>query len=250
MLTEREDGIASIKQRRHDLRSDGVSTLVSPSEHGRPKGTLEDSVFYCQGKDNGVNILKSINEGTFVFPKTRDTVTKGVLEPKRDKLLQGLPKDIYTLINHHTTVKDIWDNVQMILEGRQQRGQGNNPRGANAAGNGGVQNRGATANTSQANLIKCYNCNRFGHIARNYTQPKRPQNSDYFKDKMLLMQVQENGVVLDDEQLLFLADGYGQAYDDEVNEELVQDLAQNRDNNFQADQIDAFDSDINEAPTA
>nr|GEW70547.1 hypothetical protein [Tanacetum cinerariifolium] len=44
MLTERGDGIASIKRRRHDLQSDDVSTLVMPSEHGRPKGTLEDSV--------------------------------------------------------------------------------------------------------------------------------------------------------------------------------------------------------------
>ncbi|GJV78225.1 hypothetical protein Tco_1509809 [Tanacetum coccineum] len=43
-LTERRDGVASIKRRRHDLRSDGVSTLVTSSEHGRPKGTLEDSV--------------------------------------------------------------------------------------------------------------------------------------------------------------------------------------------------------------
>ncbi|GKF43852.1 hypothetical protein Tco_0130404 [Tanacetum coccineum] len=60
---------------------------------------------------------------------------------------------------------------------------------------------------------------------------------------MLLMQAQENGVVLDDEQLLFLADGSGQAYDDEVDEEPVQDLAQNGDNIFQADHIDAFDFD-------
>nr|GEW75467.1 retrovirus-related Pol polyprotein from transposon TNT 1-94 [Tanacetum cinerariifolium] len=32
-------------------------------------------------------------------------------------LLQGLPKDIYTLINHYTNAKDIWDNVKMLLEG-------------------------------------------------------------------------------------------------------------------------------------
>ncbi|GKA68283.1 hypothetical protein Tco_0768200 [Tanacetum coccineum] len=31
-------------------------------------------------------------------------------------LLQGFPKDIYTLINHYTDVKDIWDNVKMLLE--------------------------------------------------------------------------------------------------------------------------------------
>ncbi|GKE94098.1 hypothetical protein Tco_1578953, partial [Tanacetum coccineum] len=32
-------------------------------------------------------------------------------------LLQGLPKDIYSLINHYSDAKDIWDNVKMLLEG-------------------------------------------------------------------------------------------------------------------------------------
>ncbi|GKG35119.1 retrovirus-related pol polyprotein from transposon TNT 1-94, partial [Tanacetum coccineum] len=53
--------------------------------------------------------------------------------------------------------------------------------------------------------VKCYNCNGIGHIARNCTHLKRLQNSNYFKDKMLLMQAQENGVALDEEQLLFIA---------------------------------------------
>ncbi|GJY96131.1 retrovirus-related pol polyprotein from transposon TNT 1-94 [Tanacetum coccineum] len=43
----------------------------------------------------------------------------------------------------------------------------------------------------QGKPVKCYNCNGVGQIARNCTQPKRPQNSDYFKDKMLVMQAQE-----------------------------------------------------------
>ncbi|GKD13616.1 hypothetical protein Tco_1198023 [Tanacetum coccineum] len=34
-------------------------------------------------------------------------------------LLQGLPKDIYTLIKHYTDAKDIWDNVKMLLEGSE-----------------------------------------------------------------------------------------------------------------------------------
>ncbi|GKB30766.1 putative ribonuclease H-like domain-containing protein [Tanacetum coccineum] len=37
MLTERGDGVACITRRRHDLRSDDVSTIVTLSEHGRPK---------------------------------------------------------------------------------------------------------------------------------------------------------------------------------------------------------------------
>ncbi|GJT82631.1 hypothetical protein Tco_1056973 [Tanacetum coccineum] len=32
-------------------------------------------------------------------------------------LLQGLPKYVYSLINHYTDAKDIWDNVKMLLEG-------------------------------------------------------------------------------------------------------------------------------------
>ncbi|GKA67481.1 hypothetical protein Tco_0767398 [Tanacetum coccineum] len=114
--------------------------------------------------------------------------------------------------------------VVQNVQGRQNRVQGNNARGAVAAGNRGVQNRVGNANPGQAKPIKHYNCNGIGHIARKCTHPKRPQNLEYFKDKMLLMQAQENVVVLDEEQLLFIV--------------------------FQADQCDAFDSDVDEAPTA
>nr|GEZ21252.1 Gag-protease polyprotein [Tanacetum cinerariifolium] len=101
---------------------------------------------YCLGKDNGVNILYSIDEGPFKMGKFRETVAKGVegalhigpewdrvfadLTPEENKrfkaniratniLLQGLLKDIYTLINHYTDAKDIWDNVKMLLEGSE-----------------------------------------------------------------------------------------------------------------------------------
>nr|GEU68609.1 hypothetical protein [Tanacetum cinerariifolium] len=74
----------------------------------------------------------------------------------------------------------------------------------------------ATVQDGQARQIKYYNCNGIGHIARNFTQPKRPQNSDYFKDKILLMQAQENRVALDEEKLLFLAGGQDNAIDEDA----------------------------------
>nr|GEY25780.1 integrase, catalytic region, zinc finger, CCHC-type, peptidase aspartic, catalytic [Tanacetum cinerariifolium] len=67
---------------------------------------------------------------------------------------------------------------------------------------------------------------------------------------MLLMQAQENGLVLDEEQLLFIAGGQDKVVDEDVDEQPVQDLALNVDNVFQADECDAFDSDVDEAPTA
>ncbi|GJT13497.1 retrovirus-related pol polyprotein from transposon TNT 1-94 [Tanacetum coccineum] len=327
---------------------------------------------YCLGKYNGENIMKSITEGPFkmgTFIQTPAEETEGALQlgPERARgftdlsaeekerykadicatniLRQGIPKDIYTLINHYTDAKDIWDNVKMILEGSDglkesnfdqlyaylkqhevhasenrmmmerfnqptndplalvfnasvqqyptqssmspqssnepspadnfqldlrssstdnliesltntlvlltqsykshlpqtnnqlkmssnarnkatiQDGrvvvqdvcgrynannqgrpfQRNNARGNVVTGNAGGQNRGGNVNPGQAKPIKCYNCNGLGYIARECPRPKRLQDSDYFKDKMLLMQAQENGAVLDEEQLLFLA---------------------------------------------
>nr|GFB39824.1 retrovirus-related Pol polyprotein from transposon TNT 1-94 [Tanacetum cinerariifolium] len=72
---------------------------------------------------------------------------------------------------------------------------------------------------------------------------------EYFKDKMLLMQALENEVTLDEEQLLFIAGGQDNVDDDDVDEQPIQDLALNVDNVFQADDCDAFDSDVDEAPT-
>ncbi|GKB35907.1 hypothetical protein Tco_0880849 [Tanacetum coccineum] len=89
--------------------------------------------------------------------------------------------------------------------------------------------------------VKCYNCYGICHIARNCTQHKRPQNTEYFKDKMLLMQAQENRVALDEDQLLFLTGGQDNIVDKDVDEPPVQDLALNVDNVFQADDYLVYD---------
>ncbi|GJY97959.1 hypothetical protein Tco_0514869 [Tanacetum coccineum] len=247
---------------------------------------------YCRGKENGVYILQSIDQGPFHLGVTRDTLGTtpegGVLlglerarthddlndnEKKRfdadvratNIVLQGLPKDIYKLINHNIEAKAIWDNVKMLLAGSELTKEDresqlydeferfkmlpgenineyyvrfhkliNDMRNIrmtmpniqlnskfvnnmspewdrfvivvklNKAGFGGTQNRAENVNAGQGKPVKCYNYNGIEHIARSYTQPKRPQNFDYFKDKMLLMQAQENGAVLDEEELLFL----------------------------------------------
>ncbi|GKF86132.1 hypothetical protein Tco_0253959, partial [Tanacetum coccineum] len=69
------------------------------------------------------------------------------------------------------------------------------------------------------------------------------------QDKMLLMQAQENGVVLDEEELLFLAGEQTNTFDADVDNQPVRDLALNEDNIFQADECDAFDSDVDDEPT-
>ncbi|GJR09292.1 integrase, catalytic region, zinc finger, CCHC-type containing protein [Tanacetum coccineum] len=282
-----------------DIQSAGSDTRPPMLDRSDFESWQQRIRLYCMGKDNWENIIKSVDEGPFKMGKFRETLVEGAkgalhLGPERDRvfadltpeendrykanirptniLLQGLPKDIYTLINHYTDAKDIWDNVKMLLEGseltkdelklnrglkasnydklyaylsqheahanekkmmlerysqhaidplslvsnvspqqtssntrnqatvqngrvvvqnvqgRQNRVQRNNARGAVATGNGGVQNRVGNANPGQGKPIMCYNCNGIRHMSRNCTQPKRPHNSKYFKDKMLLMQ--------------------------------------------------------------
>nr|GEW18231.1 retrovirus-related Pol polyprotein from transposon TNT 1-94 [Tanacetum cinerariifolium] len=118
-------------------------------------------------------------------------------------------------MRNQVTVQDGMVVVQNV-QGRQNRGHGNNARGIGAVGYGGAQNRVGNANP----------------------------------DNMLLMQAQENRVALDEEPLLFIAGGQDNAVDDDVDEQSVLDLALNVDNVFQADECDAFDSDVDEAPTA
>ncbi|GJX84619.1 hypothetical protein Tco_0335393 [Tanacetum coccineum] len=43
-------------------------------------------------------------------------------------------------------------------------------------------------------------------MARECTQPKRPRNAAWFKEKLMFAEAQEAGQILDEEQLAFLAD--------------------------------------------
>ncbi|GJR98472.1 copia protein [Tanacetum coccineum] len=59
---------------------------------------------------------------------------------------------------------------------------------------------------SRGKKVICYNCRGEGHVARQCKEPKRKMDSQYFKDKALLMEAKEKGDVLDAEAEAFLAD--------------------------------------------
>nr|GEZ43467.1 hypothetical protein [Tanacetum cinerariifolium] len=244
---------------------------------------------YCLGKDNGENIMKLIVEvpyqmgtktvtlaggieGALQLGLEEDGVFLDLTQEEKDRykadicvtniLLQGLPKDIYALINHYNNAKDIWDNVKMLLEGfeltkddresqlyddfkhfHQNKGENIHSyyvtglRESNFDQLYGYLKQHEVHATENKMMLERYNANNQGRQfqrnnargfvgtgnagARECPQLKRHQDSDYFKDQIMLMQAQENG----------------------------QDLALNVDHVFEADQCDAFDSDVDEAPT-
>nr|GEX63603.1 hypothetical protein [Tanacetum cinerariifolium] len=68
-----------------------------------------------------------------------------------------------------------------------------------------TSSKGNTA-SGHARVVKCYNYQGDGHMARQCTHPKRPRNAAWYKEKAMLAEVQEAKQMLDDEQLTFLVD--------------------------------------------
>ncbi|GJR68063.1 retrovirus-related pol polyprotein from transposon TNT 1-94 [Tanacetum coccineum] len=228
-------------------------------------------------------ILESVENGPLIWPTVEEngvTRTKKYAELSAAEkiqadcdmkatniILQGLPADIYSLVNHHRVAKDLWERVQLLMQGtsltKQERecklydafdkfthikgeslhkyylrftqlindmniynmkmeqfqvntkflnslppewsicfvtgfailvfSPGDDPIAclnkamafliavaflkSNATSSGGNNASG------QARIVKCYNCQGEGHMARQCTQPKRPRNAAWYKDK-------------------------------------------------------------------
>nr|GEV03294.1 retrovirus-related Pol polyprotein from transposon TNT 1-94 [Tanacetum cinerariifolium] len=82
-----------------------------------------------------------------------------------------------------------------------------------------------------------------GHIARQCTQPKRPRNAAWFKEKEMLVKALEAGQILDEEQLAFLVDP--RIPDDQAVQTTIPNTA-----SFQSEDVDAYDSNCDDVSNA
>ncbi|GKA76155.1 hypothetical protein Tco_0782533 [Tanacetum coccineum] len=88
---------------------------------------------YMQNREHGIMILESVEHGPLSWPTIEEngvTRTKKYEELSATEkiqadcdlkatniILQGLPFDVYSLINHHRVARDIWEIVQLIMQG-------------------------------------------------------------------------------------------------------------------------------------
>nr|GEV76985.1 reverse transcriptase domain-containing protein [Tanacetum cinerariifolium] len=230
---------------------------------------------YCL-EDNGENILKSIGEGPFKMGKFKETLAEGAphLGPERDRvfanltpkekerfkddiramniLLQGFPKYIYTLINHFTDTKDIWDNVKMLLEGSKLTKDERESQLYDEFEHF-RQNKGETIHEYYVRFVTVVKLNKglktsiYDKLYAYLKQHEAHAN----ENKMMLERYNQHAIdPLAFVSMFHLNSGQTNTFDDDVDEAPVQDLTLNKDNIFQADQCDAFDSDVDEAPSA
>ncbi|GJU01802.1 hypothetical protein Tco_1112140 [Tanacetum coccineum] len=88
---------------------------------------------YMQNREHGRMILESVENGPLIWPTVEDN---GVIRTKKyaklsaaekiqadcdmkatNIILQGLLADIYSVVNHHRVAKDLWERVQLLMQG-------------------------------------------------------------------------------------------------------------------------------------
>ncbi|GJV89954.1 retrovirus-related pol polyprotein from transposon TNT 1-94 [Tanacetum coccineum] len=99
------------------------------------------------------------------------------------------------------------------------------------------------SNSGKQRIVTCYNCKREGHMSKQCTKPRRKRDDSWFKDKVLLVQAQASGQILHQDELAFLAD-LGILEGQATQTVIARNAA------YQADDLDAYDSDCDELNTA
>nr|GEU70825.1 putative reverse transcriptase domain-containing protein [Tanacetum cinerariifolium] len=101
---------------------------------------------------------------------------------------------------HFNTYQSSYYNPQLQQQGRQGKSYSGTSYKSNATSSGGINA------IRLARVVKCYNCQGEGYMASQCTQPKRPRNAAWYKDKAILAEAREARQILNEEKLAFLVD--------------------------------------------
>nr|GEU41838.1 hypothetical protein [Tanacetum cinerariifolium] len=166
---------------------------------------------YMLNRRHGRMILEFVENGPLLWPTVKEN---GVTRPKKytelsateaiqancdvkatNIILKGLPPEVYALVSTHKVAKEIWERIQMLMQGTLivpvfQIGYDL-----------------IDAINHMIAFLTAVVTLRVKAICQSSAQSLRGKKDEtWFKDKVLLVQAQANGQVLHEEELEFLAD--------------------------------------------
>ncbi|GJW98836.1 reverse transcriptase domain-containing protein [Tanacetum coccineum] len=83
------------------------------------------------------------------------------------------------MLDKDLVAKDLWEKVQLLMQGTR----------ANTSGTG-------MNYPGQQRVVKCFNCQGEGHMARQCPKLKRKRDAMWFREKVLLVEAQGNAKVV------------------------------------------------------
>ncbi|GKA81042.1 retrovirus-related pol polyprotein from transposon TNT 1-94 [Tanacetum coccineum] len=104
----------------------------------------------------------------------------------------SLGVDLISYLNKAMAFLMVVASLRVIVQQVQGR-QGQSYSGTGYKSN--TTSYGGNNASGQEKVVKSYNCQGEGHMARQCTQPKRPRNATWYKDKEMLVEAQEAGQI-------------------------------------------------------
>nr|GEZ37345.1 hypothetical protein [Tanacetum cinerariifolium] len=175
-------------------------------QHGRMilESTENGPLLWPTVEENGVTRLKNYSELSTTEAIQADCDVKAT-----NIILQGLPPEVYALVSTHKVATKLWERIQMLMQGTSLTKQEMECKLYDEfdkfAYRKGESLRSSRTSGKQR-VIVCYNCKGECHMSNQCTKPKRKRDEQWYKDKVLLVQAQANGQVLQEEELEFLVD--------------------------------------------
>nr|GEZ51105.1 hypothetical protein [Tanacetum cinerariifolium]GEZ51424.1 hypothetical protein [Tanacetum cinerariifolium] len=172
---------------------------------------------YMMNRQHGRMILESVENGLLIWPTIKEN---GVTRPRK-----------YFGLTHAEAIQADCDvkETNIILQGLSPEVY--------------ALDLHTRSNSKKKWTVICYNCKGEGHMSKQCTKPRRKRYDSWFKDKVLLVQAQANDKILHEEELSFLtAPG--------ITEGQATQIVITHNAAYQADDLDAYDSDCDELNTA
>nr|GEU48974.1 hypothetical protein [Tanacetum cinerariifolium] len=196
---------------------DNCSPMLEKHPSDSWKSRME---LYMKNREHERVILELVEHGSLIWPTIEEN---GVTRIKKYKelsatekiqancdlkainiILHGLPSDFYSFVNHHRITKYLWERVQLLMQGTSLIKQERECKLYDVFDKFAHIKEESLHRSTR--VVKCFNCQWEGHMARQYPKPKRKSDATWFRDKVLLVKAQGSGKVLNEEELEFLVD--------------------------------------------